>query len=158
MKDRIDYVVVISQIEELLAKARSAIAHEINTAHVKAYWEIEPIILKYEQKGNIKAEYGKRLLPEISKRLTRELGPGFSRSNHQNMRNFYLEHPICRTLSGKLSCSHYCELLIVPDKDKRRFYKRECASIQHGRFVNSSRQVETTLFEWLLFQRQTLIP
>jgi hypothetical protein len=50
------------------------------------------------KKGNVKAEYGKKLFPEISKRLPRELGPGFSRSNLQNMRNFYLEYPICQTL------------------------------------------------------------
>jgi hypothetical protein len=30
-----------------------------------------------------------------------------------------LKHPICQTLSGKLSWSHYCELLIVSDKDKQ---------------------------------------
>jgi predicted nuclease of restriction endonuclease-like (RecB) superfamily len=39
------------------------------------------------------------------------LNTGFSRSNLQNMRNFYLAYPICQTLSGKLLWSHYCELL-----------------------------------------------
>jgi hypothetical protein len=140
---------IVSQIKELLAKSRSAIAHEINNAHVKTYWEIGHIIVEYEQKGNIKAEYGKKLLPELSKRLSRELGPGFSRSNLQNMQNFYLEYPICQTLSGKLSWSRYCELLIVSDKDKRAFYEQECINSTWS-VRELKRQIETSLFERLL--------
>jgi predicted nuclease of restriction endonuclease-like (RecB) superfamily len=149
MKDLLDYNTIVSQIKELLVAARSAIAHEINNTHVKTYWEIGRIIVEYEQKGNIKAEYGKKLLPEISKRLTRELGPGFSRSNLQSMRNFYLEYPICQTLSGKLSWSHYCELLIVSDKDKRAFYEQECINSAWS-VRELKRQIETSLFERLL--------
>ena len=40
-----------------------------------------------------KAEYGKKLLKELSKKLTKEYGKGFSRSNLQNMRQFYLKYP-----------------------------------------------------------------
>ncbi|MDR0312687.1 MAG: DUF1016 N-terminal domain-containing protein [Treponema sp.] len=69
----------------------------------------ERIIVEYEQDGNVKAQYGSNLLPELSKRLTTELGRGFSRSNLQKMRNPYLEYPIFQTLSGKLNLSHYCE-------------------------------------------------
>jgi hypothetical protein len=81
MKDLTGYNSLISQIRELFAKSRSAIAHEINNTHVKTYWEIGHIIVEYEQKGNIKAEYGKKLHPELSKRLIGKLGPGFSHSN-----------------------------------------------------------------------------
>ena len=31
----------------------------------------------------------------------------------------------CQTLSGKLSWSHYCELLSISDADKRSFYEKE---------------------------------
>jgi hypothetical protein len=124
MKDLTDYNSIVSKIKGLSAKARSTITHEINSTHLKTYWEIDRVIVEYEQKGNIKAEYGKKLLPEISKRLTREVGPGFFRSNLQNMRHFYLKYPICQTLSGKLSRSYYCELLIISDKDKWAFYEQ----------------------------------
>jgi hypothetical protein len=107
------------------------------------------VIVEYEQKGNVKTEYGKKLLPEISKRLTRELGPGFSRSNLQNMRHFYLEYPICQTLSGKLSWSHYSELLIISDKDKQAFYEQECVNSTWS-LRELKRQIETSLFERLL--------
>ena len=49
---------------------------------------------------------------------------GFSRSNLQNMRQFYLKYPICQTLSGKLSWSHYCEILSISDDKERALYER----------------------------------
>jgi predicted nuclease of restriction endonuclease-like (RecB) superfamily len=65
------------------------------------------------------------------------------------MRNFYQEYPICQTLSGKLSWSHYCELLIISDKEKRAFYEQE--SINSAWSVRElKRQIETSLFERLL--------
>ncbi|MBR6960173.1 MAG: hypothetical protein IKH76_06805 [Clostridiales bacterium] len=30
-------------------------------------------------------------------------------------------------MSGKLSWSHYCEFLMIPDVDKRSFYEKEYA-------------------------------
>ncbi len=41
------------------------------------------------------------------------------------MRNFYLFYPIFQTASGKLSWSHYCELLSISDEHKRSFYEKE---------------------------------
>ena len=65
------------------------------------------------------SQYGKQTLKQLSKELTTEFGKGFSRSNLQNMRGFYLAYPICQTVSGKLSWSHYCELLTILGPNKR---------------------------------------
>ena len=65
------------------------------------------------------------------------------------MRLLYLDYPICQTLSGKLSWSHYCELLIISDPDKRSFYERE--AIAGGWSVRElKRQISTSLYERLL--------
>ncbi|GHV86481.1 hypothetical protein AGMMS50230_20890 [Spirochaetia bacterium] len=84
-----------------MTQARAAVAHEVNAYNLQTYWEVGHIIVEYEQKGNIKAQYGTQLLKNLSKWLTQEIGAGFSRSNLQNMRNFYLAYPICQTVSGK---------------------------------------------------------
>ena len=76
---------------------------------LKAYWEIGKHIIDFEQGGKLKAEYGKALLVNLSKDLTLLYGRGFSRSNLQYMRLLYKYYPICQTLSGKLSWSHYVE-------------------------------------------------
>ena len=65
------------------------------------------------------------------------------------MRNFYLEYQICQTVSGKLTWSHYCELLGIADKNEREFYQNECVnSLWSVRELN--RQIETRLFERIL--------
>ena len=62
----------------------------------------------------------------LSKELTNLYGRGFSRSNLQSMRKFYLQYGKCQTLSGKLSWSHYLLLLGVSDEHARSFYEHEC--------------------------------
>ncbi len=143
---------VVSEIKELLDKARNNVAVQVNNELLVTYWKIGEIIVKYEQNEQIRAAYGEKTLVQLSKSLTRELGRGFSRSNLQNMRLFYLQYPICQTVSGKLSWSHYCELLSVSDRDKRSFYEKECVS--SGWSVRElKRQIESSLFERLLLSK-----
>lgn len=143
---------VIQEIKTVLENARSNVAREVNNELLTAYWNIGRIIVEYEQSSQDRAEYGKQTLKELSKELTREFGKGFSRSNLQNMRAFYLAYQKCQTLSGKLSWSHYCELLAITDNDKRSFYERE--AINSGWSVRElRRQIESSLFERLLLSR-----
>ena len=50
-------------------------------------------------------------------------GKGFSCTNLQNMRLLYQYYPKCQK-SGELSWSHYCELVMIKDKEKRDFYEK----------------------------------
>lgn len=75
------------------------------------YHEIGRTIVEDEQGHFERAEYGRFLMDKLSEDLTREFGRGFSRSNIFNMKRFYLTYPIIQTLSGKLTWSHYSELL-----------------------------------------------
>ena len=139
----------IEQIRVLLNMARANVAREVNTAMLQAYWEIGRVIVEQEQDGETKARYGARLLTELAKRLMREIGRGFSKSNLYNMRDFYVKFPIFQTASGKLTWSHYVELLAVEDKDARSFYEQECASAKWS-VKELNRQIGTSLFERLL--------
>ena len=101
---------LIAEVKTILETARQNVARQVNSELLTAYWNIGRIIVEHEQKSNKRAEYGTQMLKELSKALTAEFGKGFSRSNLQNMRLFYMNYQICQTLSGKLSWSHYCEL------------------------------------------------
>lgn len=137
------------EIRELLENARKNVAQQVNTQLLTTYWNIGRIIVEYEQQNQIRADYGKQTLRELSKELTREFGKGFSRSNLQNMRAFYLAYEKCQTVSGKLSWSHYCELLSITDENKRSFYEKE--SINSGWSVRElKRQIDSSLYERLL--------
>ena len=140
---------VINEIKQILTEAREKVARTVNNELLLAYWNIGRVIVESEQAGSEKAEYGKQLLKSLSKELTRELGKGFSRSNLQNMRLLYLNYPICQSLSGKLSFTHYCELFSVSDKNARSFYKQE-AQNSNWSVRELKRQINTSLFERLL--------
>ena len=140
---------MIAQIREIMNTARYNVAREVNNEQLLAYWNIGRVIVEHEQNNNERAEYGKQTLRQLAQVLSKEFGKGFSRSNLQNMRSFFLSYPNCQTLSGKLSWSHYCELLIISDPDRRSFYEKECE--RSGWSVREmKRQISTSLFERLL--------
>ena len=140
---------IIGEIKDILITARENVARAVNNENLIAYWSVGRIIVEYEQDGAIKAQYGKQLLKSLSKELTQELGKGFSRSNLQNMRLLYLNYPICQTLTGKLSFTHYCELFAVSDKNARSFYEQEAIN-SNWSVRELKRQIDTSLFERLL--------
>ena len=140
---------IILEIRELLENARKNVAQQVNTQLLTTYWNIGRIIVEYEQQNQLRADYGKQTLRELSRELTREFGKGFSRSNLQNMRAFYLAYEKCQTVSGKMSWSHYCELLSISDENKRGFYEKE--SVNSGWSVRElKRQIDSSLYERLL--------
>ena len=72
---------VYLQIKELMENARKQVSVKINNILVQTYWKIGKIIIEDEQENSERAEYGKKLLKELSKKLTKEYGKGFSKSN-----------------------------------------------------------------------------
>ncbi len=145
---------MLGQIRLVLEQARANVAMAINGEIVVAYWNIGRIIVEHEQERNERATYGKRTLKELSKLLTKEFGSGFSVSNVYNMRLFYLKYQKFQTVSRKLSWSHYCELLLIQDNDKRSFYEKECANASWS-VRELKRQLETSLYERLLLSSGT---
>lgn len=103
---------VYANIKTLMENARTDVAKQVNNILVKTYWEIGRIIVEDEQGHADRAGYGKTLLKDLSKMLTKEFGRGFSVSNLQFMRRFYQEYEIQQTLSVKLSWSHYLDLAL----------------------------------------------
>jgi len=140
---------IIEDIKEVIVSSRQKVAYEVNNTMLLAYWNVGKIIVENEQNGNIKAEYGKQVMKELSKELRKILGSGFSVSNLQYMRRFYLTYKKQQTLSVKLSWSHYCELLSIENEDERNFYEKECINSKWS-VRELKRQIDTSLFERLL--------
>ena len=143
---------VVHEIGDLLAAARSNVARQVNNELLSTYWNIGRIIAEYEQTVPERADYGKQTLKELSKALTNEFGKGFSVSDIQFMRRFYQTYQIQQTASVKLSWSHYCELLSISDPDKRSFYEKEAVN-SNWSVRELKRQIDSSLFERLLLSR-----
>lgn len=114
-----EYVRLVTQISDIWDGAREQAFNAVNTSLLMANWKTGEYIVEFEQKGNVKAEYGKQLLTNLSKDLTRLRGKGYSRSNLFNMRLFYVRFPKIQTVSGQLTWSHYLEYVyqLFQDRD-----------------------------------------
>ncbi|HOK40448.1 MAG TPA: PDDEXK nuclease domain-containing protein [bacterium] len=141
-----NYIYLIDSIGTLLESARKQVARTINNILVQTYWEIGKRIVEYEQKGGEKAEYGSELLLRLSKDLNLKYGKGFSKSNVYLMRLLYLKYQKFQTLSGKLSWSHYVELLSISDDLARSFYEKQCIN-ENWSVRELRRQINSMLFE-----------
>src|SRR5215510_6049219 len=84
---------VYTRIRQILESARVSVARSVNTTQVVANWLIGREIVEEEQRGKKRAGYGKRLLQELSSRLTVEFGKGFSVDNLELCRRFFLGYP-----------------------------------------------------------------
>ena len=136
---------VVQEVKTVLTTARQNVATQVNSELLNTYWNIGRIICDHEQSDPERADYGKQTIKELSKALTKEFGKGFSRSNLQNMRQFYLTYQKCQTLSGKLSWSHYCELLTIADPDKYSFYEKNTINSDWS-IRELKRQISTSLY------------
>lgn len=90
---------LFGRIVSILEEARGAVVRAVNTNMVLAYWLIGREIVYDLQAGEERAQYGKQLLADLSSRLTRRYGNGFSVPNLQNFRKFYLVYST-RVTSG----------------------------------------------------------
>ena len=120
----------INEIKKILKNARQKAYTAVNSAMVEAYWEIGRRIVEEEQRGKERAEYGKEILQNLSKELTEEFGKGYSYRTLREIRQFYLmfsDFEKWRTVSAKLTWSHFQKVLRVSNEKARIFYLTEAA-------------------------------
>jgi len=167
------YDQLLNNIGSMLQKARENAIKAINTELLVANWEIGKYIVEYEQQGKERAAYGTELLVSLSNDLKTRFGKGYSRSNLQLMRLFYIKYPdfqtvigkskIRQTVSGKssksqtpsgisLSWSHYAELLTVSDDLARSFYEKQSIK-ENWSFREMKRQIDSALFQRLALSK-----
>ena len=147
MSDLIDsYQQLIDRIGECLAQGQQRAFEQVNTLLVETYWQIGQYIVEFEQNGNERAEYGSRLLTQLSRDLKTAYGKGFSRRNVLDMRRFYVSYPKWQMVSAKLGWSHYTELLAISDDLARSFYEQQCIRDRWS-VRELKRQKDSALFE-----------
>ncbi|MCF6314378.1 MAG: PDDEXK nuclease domain-containing protein [Verrucomicrobiales bacterium] len=145
-----------SEVKNILSQARASAVRSVNSVMVDAYWTIGQRIVEEEQGGSARAQYGKRLLEELSHQLSDDFGSGFSVANLRNMRQFYQSCPekgIRYTLSSELSWSHNC-LIMREDSDEARLYYLKESKAQNWSVRELKRQIRTQTYQRLLSTQQ----
>ena len=96
------------------------------TKRVKDYSKNRSDLTTYYNIGRLLSEagkhYGEGIIREYSKKLTRELGKGYTESALKRMRQFYFTIKKGATLSHLLTWSHYVELLSEDNIDEINYY------------------------------------
>lgn len=139
---------IYQEIKQILQQAKNKVYITANTAMVEAYWQIGKIIVE-KQNGNNKAEYGTAFLKNLSKQMTKEFGKGFTLTNLNYMRQFYLTFPKNHAVSDKLSWTHYRLLMRIENENARKFYEEECIK-SNWSTRQLERQMNTFFYERLL--------
>jgi predicted nuclease of restriction endonuclease-like (RecB) superfamily len=86
---RVGHGSLMDRVVSILEQARTNVARSVNSNMVIAYWLVGREIVVALQGGEERAEYGERLLGDLSEQLTKRYGRGFSVTNLRYFRLFY---------------------------------------------------------------------
>jgi len=122
------YENILAEIKNIIEEGRRRAYSAANSALVFTYWHIGRIIAGLN--GDARAEYGKGLLAEFAKELTKDFGSAFSERNLYYCKKFYSFFPDMNILNScvqNLTWTHFRTLLRVKDEAARLWYLNEAA-------------------------------
>ena len=153
----------------IIDEAQHAAYHAVNIALLKRNWllgkRLNEELLKYSR-----ADYGKRVIQELSGLLVQRYGKGFSKSNLYNYILFSQLYPdifqfstgksalhdILQSVTGKssirLTWTHYSVLLQVRDDEARVWYEQE--AVTEGWSVRTLQRNVSSQYYYRLLQSQ----
>lgn len=121
---QLEYQALITDISKIYEDAKDSSLIAINKIKNRAYWLIGERIVQLEQNGETRAQYGARLIDNLSEELSKKHANGFSVSNLRMMRKFYLTHPNQQP-NADLSWSHHQLLLTIKDESLRQRFEKQ---------------------------------
>lgn len=145
-KNDITYVdEIYKDIKRKIVLARDKVLKHIDNTMTEVYWYIGKVTYQLSNNKN-NSNYGKQVVEELSERLTKEFGSGFSSVSLRRMRRFYEYYPKWSAVSTILSWSHFQELIKVHRKEEREFYESESIKSNWG-CRELRRQINTKLYD-----------
>lgn len=138
----------VEELKQIVDVNLKRVYSAINYGQVYTNWCIGKRIIEQEQKGEVRAEYGKRIIAIASEALTAEFGPGYSLTNIKNFKRFYIEfqgYTIGQTLSDQFETS-----LLPTHLDESLPEKGQTVSGQSGGSIE--------LLPWSHYERLMRVP
>ncbi len=139
---------LLGDISDLIDRAKNHLSTQFNSTLVLLNWEIgfrvDQEILKHKR-----ADYGKRIIPQLAKELQIKYGHGFDRASLFRMVQFsklFPDQEIVATLSQQLSWSHFVEIIAISDNLKRDYYLEMCR-VERWSVRTLRSKIDTMLYE-----------
>jgi predicted nuclease of restriction endonuclease-like (RecB) superfamily len=136
------------QVYTLIDQSTQRLHKAFNQELTQLYWNIGKLIQQDILK-NKKAEYGDKIIVNLSTKLTKQFGTGWSSSQLWNCLYTVETFPswkILSTLSRELSWSHLKELIYLKDKLQRTFYA-QIAAHEKWSVRQLRERIDSQLFE-----------
>jgi predicted nuclease of restriction endonuclease-like (RecB) superfamily len=140
---------LVNDVCTIIYEGRQKAYASVNSSMIETYWKIGKRIVEEEQCGNERAEYGKRIIEQLSNELTMRYGKGFSKRYLAYFRKFYLtidDIQILQTRLQNLTWSHILTALRADSMESIRWYLLS-ASQEMWSVRTLDRNISTQYFE-----------
>lgn len=119
-----------NEIEQTYQQIKSKVlSHELYQ-NIKEYSKAKEKIQTYLEIGKllskVETKYGKNIIKKYSERLTHDFGKKYTTSLLYKIKQFYNIIEKVPTMSGKLTWSHWYEMLSFNDINKIKYYVNQC--------------------------------
>ncbi len=115
---------LFADIRQMIEATKTQVASTVNSTMTLMYWHIGDRINR-EVLGGERAAYGKQIVENLAFKLSEEFGKGFDVKSLRRMMQFASVFPdiqIVAPLVGKLSWSHFLQVIPIDDNLARNFY------------------------------------
>jgi predicted nuclease of restriction endonuclease-like (RecB) superfamily len=139
---------LLLEVKQLIEKGKQQIAVSVNTTMSMLYWQIGKRI-NDDVLQNQRAEYGKQIIPTLSRHLTQEYGNGWGEKHLRQCMQFAQAFPdeqIVYTLCRELSWSHLRLVMFMDEPLKREFYIEMC-KLERWSFRAFRERIQSMLYE-----------
>lgn len=120
----------VSDVRQIIDNGRQQAFTAASAVSLATYWNIGRRIVEEEQKGNIRAEYGSRLIAGLAENLRHEYGASYNKRNLEHFRKFYLlfnDIQIVNEFVHNLTWTHIRRLLSVTNSEARLWYMAQAS-------------------------------
>lgn len=120
----------VSEVRQIIDNGRQQAFASASAISLATYWNIGRRIVEEEQKGNIRAEYGSRLIAGLAEDLRHVYGASYNKRNLEHFRKFYLlfnDIQIVNELVHNLTWTHIRRLLSVTSPEARLWYMTQAS-------------------------------
>jgi predicted nuclease of restriction endonuclease-like (RecB) superfamily len=139
---------LLDDLRRMIEETRKRVAVTVNVGLTMLYWRVGRRINEEILKGE-RADYGRRILPTLSAKLSAEYGRGWNERNLAYMVRFvdtFPDESILHALCAKLSWSHF-RLLIGMDEPLKRDYYAEMCRIEGWSTRTLEKKIDSMLYE-----------
>ena len=146
---------LIEDLRQIIEKTRQSIATTINANLTILYWHVGNRIRR-EILEEERAEYGKKIIANVSKQLASDYGNGFNEKNLRRMMQFaevFPDEQIVVSLIRQLSWTHFIALIPLKEETKRDFYAEMCR-IERWNVKTLRNKIDSMLYERTALSRK----